>query len=190
MKATIIREDGLVGVDGVFRKVDLSGMDPNIRAVQWKGETGHIEFESGPNRLVADIEPFQPFIDLWAAASPPDPTSEDRVRAAHARINAAYETAYAELIAGYPPSEVASWEQQLAEAEEWLENDNAKTPWLKGAASARGISMANMVAKVKRKADQFSPLYGALTGRRQVLRDRIDALGSSPTQAQLDAVQW
>ena len=120
------------------------------------------------------------------------PSLSDRIAAAHARINAAYEAAFAALVAGYPPSEVASWQQQKEEAVAWKENDDDgdKAPWVKGAASARGISVADMVNKIKRKADTFSPAYGELTGKRQRLRDAIDALGSSPTQAQLDAIQW
>lgn len=49
MRITIIQDDGMVGVDGVFRQVDLSELDPAIRAVQFdtlKG-AGHIEFDRG-----------------------------------------------------------------------------------------------------------------------------------------------
>lgn len=47
MHITIVQHDGLVGVDGVFREVDLSTLDPAIRAIQFdtaKG-TGHVEFD-------------------------------------------------------------------------------------------------------------------------------------------------
>ncbi len=33
MRVTIIADDGVVGVDGEFRDVDLSALDPDIHAV-------------------------------------------------------------------------------------------------------------------------------------------------------------
>lgn len=75
MRVTIIADDGKVGVDGVFRTVDLSTLDPNIHAVQWDGAAGHIEFKDrSPEQRIADISPFQSFIDAWTAAAPPPPT--------------------------------------------------------------------------------------------------------------------
>ena len=75
MRVTIIADDGKVGVDGVFRAVDLSTLDPNIHAVQWDGASGHIEFKDRSlEQRIADISAFQPFIDAWTAAAPPSPT--------------------------------------------------------------------------------------------------------------------
>ena len=75
MRVTIIADDGKVGVDGVFRGVDLSSLDANIHAVQWDGVVGHIEFKDrSPEQRIADISAFQSFIDAWTAAAPPPPT--------------------------------------------------------------------------------------------------------------------
>ncbi len=75
MRVTIIADDGKVGVDGVFRGVDLSTLDPNIHAVQWDGAKGHIEFKDrSPEQQITDISAFQSFIDAWTAAAPPPPT--------------------------------------------------------------------------------------------------------------------
>ena len=75
MRVTIIADDGKVGVDGVFRTVDLSTLHPNIHAVQWGGTVGHIEHKDGSaNETITDISPFQSFIDAWTAAAPPPPT--------------------------------------------------------------------------------------------------------------------
>ena len=80
MRVTIISDDGVVGIDGEFRQFDLSGLDPNIHAVQWDGATGHVEFKDrSPQRTLIDISAFQSFIDAWtaaAAAPPPPPPSE------------------------------------------------------------------------------------------------------------------
>ena len=43
MRVTIIRGDGVIGVDGLFKPVDLSALSPEIRAVQWNGASGHVE---------------------------------------------------------------------------------------------------------------------------------------------------
>jgi hypothetical protein len=45
MRITIIREDGVVGVDRVFRQVDLSGLDPSIHAIQYDTANGAGEIE-------------------------------------------------------------------------------------------------------------------------------------------------
>ena len=74
-KVTIIADDKVVGVDGEFRKVDLSALDSDIHAVQWDGVNGHVEFRN-PKRVVriSSIIPYQSFIDLWTAAAPPPPS--------------------------------------------------------------------------------------------------------------------
>lgn len=78
MRVTIVADDGKVGVDGVFRSVDLSTLDANIHAVQWDGTSGHIEFKDrSPEQRIADISPFQSFIDAWTAAAPPPPTNAE-----------------------------------------------------------------------------------------------------------------
>ena len=78
MRVTIIADDGKVGVDGVFRVVDLSTLDANIHAVQWDGAAGHVEFKDGEsNEAIDDLSPFQSFIDAWAAAASPPPTLDE-----------------------------------------------------------------------------------------------------------------
>lgn len=77
-KLTIIADDGVVGVDGVFRSVDLTGLDPDIHAVQWDGAAGEIEYRDGrPPKVMNDLASFQPLVDLWTAAAPPAPTLDE-----------------------------------------------------------------------------------------------------------------
>lgn len=192
MRLTIIRDDSLVGVDGVFRQVDLSALFEGVRAVQWDGESGHVEHDDTANSPLADIAAFQSFIDLWTAAEPvvAPPTAAEMIASAHSRISNAYEAAVAEITAGYPDKEIASWAKQEREARAWLLDANALTPWIDGAAAARGITKAELVDKIIVEADALAPIHGGLTGKRQKLRDQIDALGTPPTQQQLDAIQW
>lgn len=97
MKITIIPGDGLVGVDGAFRKVSMSGVDSTIHAVQFdtsKG-CGHIEYDVDAelrreNSAITDIADFQKYIDAWSVAQaqpdtiPPDPVEVARQAALRA----------------------------------------------------------------------------------------------------------
>lgn len=196
MRVTIIRDDSVVGIGGIFRRVDLSTLPGGIRAMQWDGASGHIEHDEGANTPLESITGFQPFIDLWNAVappssiSPPPPPAGQLKAAALARINAAYQTAIEALTADYPEDEVRSWPKQEAEAAAWLLDPKAFTPWIDAAAAARSISKAELVEKIIANAASFAPAYGQLTGKRQKLRDQIAALGDSPTQQQLDEIEW
>lgn len=87
MKLTIIPSDGLVGVDGTFYPVDMTGIDPGIHAVQFNGAAGEIEFvdKADANEEIKDVAAFQFLIDRWqaahdlATAPPPPPTAEQTI---------------------------------------------------------------------------------------------------------------
>ena len=82
MRVTIIQEDGVVGVDGVFRRADLSGLDTKIHAIQFdtvKGK-GHIEYDNSleprlENTELEDFDSYSVYVSRWEAAAPkaPDP---------------------------------------------------------------------------------------------------------------------
>ena len=200
MRVTIIRDDGLAGIGGKFRLIDLSALPPRVR-VQRDGAKRHVGYDDSANTPLDNVEYFPLFIELWtaaAAAAPPPsslpPTSATRKgkAAAMARINAAYQEAMNTLTAraGYPEDEVGSWPKQEAEARAWLLNANAATPWIDGASAGRGMAKAELVNKIMVNAALSASLHGELTGKRQKLRDQIAALGDSPDQEQLDAIQW
>jgi hypothetical protein len=199
MRVTIIRDDGVVGVAGVFRQVDLSTLPGGVRAVQWDGTSGHIEYDNAANTTLDSITDFTPFIERWVAAPsqpsvPPAPLAAPSVdemkMAALARINAAYQAAINVMSADYPAGEVGSWAKQEAEANAWLLNANAATPWLDNAAAGRGMSRAELAARIIANAALFATAHGQLTGKRQKLRDQVAELGGHATQEQLDAIQW
>lgn len=101
MRLTIIRDDCVVGVDGVFRQVDLSKLPAGVAAVQWSGASGHVEIDGKPNESLKDIKAYQPFVDLWTAAEPPAPAPPtlDQLKADKiAEINAACR---AEIVGGF-----------------------------------------------------------------------------------------
>lgn len=89
--------------------------------------------------------------------------------------NAAYEAAIASLTTGYPPSEIATWERQRAEAMAWHLDDTSPTPWIDIAAQARGIPRAEYLARTYAKAAQFAQASAYLTGLRQRYETEIKA---------------
>jgi hypothetical protein len=197
MRITIIRDDGLVGIGGTFRMVDLSTLPPGIRAVQWDGKRGHVEHDESANTKLDNVEDFQPFIELWKAAAPqpalPVATGSKYTGSkqdALARIDAAYRLATDALKAGYPDDETRSWPLQETEARAWLQNPDAATPWLDAAANARSLSKAELAGRIVANAASFASAHGQLTGKRQKLRDQIAALGDNAPEEQLDAIQW
>ena len=161
MRVTIIRDDSVVGVDGQFRQVDLSGLPCGVRAVQWDGAGGHIEYDEAPNTVLDRITAFQPFIDRWEAAAPqaaPLPPSNARAVALE-RIDVSYRAAVNALTGSYPEEEVRSWPKQEAEANAWAADPDASTPWIDSAAAARGISRAALADKILARASAFTLLH-------------------------------
>jgi len=57
MRLTIIRDMGLVHVDGRGHdEQDMTGVPENVQAVQWNGESGEIEFvDNTPNKEIASL---------------------------------------------------------------------------------------------------------------------------------------
>jgi len=99
--------------------------------------------------------------------------------------NTAYESAIAALTADYPPSEIATWERQRAEALAWHADPATPTPWIDIAASARGIERTEYLARTYAKASAFAQASAWLTGRRQGIDDAIRA---ATTPEQLAAI--
>lgn len=95
MRLTIIKEDSILGIDGVFRTLDLSSLDPEIRAVQWEGAKGHIEYFNSPNTPLDTLDIFSNVIQGWYNLAPSpilEPTLEEVKEAQKAFINSARDT--------------------------------------------------------------------------------------------------
>lgn len=85
MRITVIQGDGLVGVDGVFREVDLSHLDENIHAIQFDTQAGkgHVEFDMDAqgkkpaNQDLTSFADYQWVVQAWEDAAPsPEPEPE------------------------------------------------------------------------------------------------------------------
>jgi hypothetical protein len=75
MKLTIIVEDNIVAIDGVVREVALPNMG-EIRAVQWDGTKGHIEYINSQNAPLKNINAYANIVALWEGAAPVEPDPE------------------------------------------------------------------------------------------------------------------
>lgn len=83
---TIVVDDKLVVVNGVAKvPVEFTLYDPEIRAVQWMGEYGYIEFKTqvidgqrykSENEYFYDATKFQDAITAWENWVDPDPRKE------------------------------------------------------------------------------------------------------------------
>lgn len=64
MKITIVVEDRFMSVDGVGINFDID-IDEDIRAIQWNGSSGEIEYNNGTNnKSITDISEYQYLIDM------------------------------------------------------------------------------------------------------------------------------
>lgn len=68
---TIFKPDNVVGVDGVFYEIDLTGIASPFRALTWYEDegVGDVEWMEGrnrfPNTKIYSIEEYQQYLDLW-----------------------------------------------------------------------------------------------------------------------------
>ncbi|WP_240801366.1 hypothetical protein [Vogesella mureinivorans] len=128
--------------------------------------------------------------ELFLPAGTPEPQA---LRLAGvALINAASNNALQALTAAYPEREINSWPQQEREARSLEQDVSAAVPLLSAIASARGLDVAELAARVREKSDAFAIASGAIIGRRQALEDVLAAidLDAPDAASQIEAVQW
>ena len=87
----------------------------------------------------------------------------------------------------YPQGEVESWPQQVKEAEALAADPQATTPLLAAIATYRGLTVVELAARVKVKADAFAQVSGTIIGKRQALEDAISV---ATTPEEVFSVTW
>ena len=66
MQYTIIKDDSVFGIDGIFYEINVSSLSNNIRAIQFTGNLGHIEFNDGQmNQEINSFDNYSFLVDLW-----------------------------------------------------------------------------------------------------------------------------
>ena len=108
----------------------------------------------------------------------PRQSFEEAKAAKLAEINSACDSILKEAVKTYPDTEVMTFDQQVKEAEAYKADPDASVALLASLASARGIELPELVARVMAKHEACSVLSGAVIGQRQALEDKLDACAS------------
>lgn len=188
---TVVPDDRLIAVNGVALFFEFEAPE-TLHALQWSGESGHMELTGEENRLLeaASYETeVAPYVSLWqaekarldkaAAEAAEEYNSLANTKARKlAEINAACDAALAALTASYPASELLTFDKQEAEARALLADPEASTPFLTPLAAARGLETEELARKVIAKADAFTTASGHVIGLRQKDEDRLKAAQS------------
>lgn len=188
---TVVPKDRLIIVDGVALNLSFDAPE-SMHALQWDGQRGHIEWaddDNWPLEPEAYNDEVAPYVALWQAekalrdkaaaeaAEEYNSLASTKTRKL-AEINAACDAALAALTAGYPSSELLTFDKQEAEARALLADPEAATPFLTPLAAARGLETEELARKVIAKADAFTTASGHVIGLRQKDEDRLKAAQS------------
>lgn len=188
---TVVPDDHLIAVNGkaLFFTFEAPG---NLHALQWNGESGHMELTGEDNHLL-DAASYEtevaPYVALWqaekerldkaAAEAAEEYNSLANTKARKlTEINAACDAALAALTSSYPSSELLTFDKQEVEARALLADPEASTPFLTPLAAARGLETEELARKVIAKADAFTTASGHVIGLRQKDEDRLKAAQS------------
>lgn len=91
-------------------------------------------------------------------------------------INSACDAILNQAVNSYPESEVLTFDQQVEEVKAYQSSGNtADAPLLSALASARGITLDDLIQRVMSKRQAFSVLSGYVIGQRQALEDKLDS---------------
>ena len=88
-------------------------------------------------------------------------------------LDETYDKRLLELKLNVSDIEASSWDQQRQEATAWTADNTASTPMLSALAAARGITLAEMVAKVLNAIDKYSADLGSLLGKKQAVESEV-----------------
>ena len=92
-----------------------------------------------------------------------------------------FESLVAGLKADAAPYEVETWAVQTAEYSAWAANNTVPTPYVSALAAARGMTLADLMAKIDAKVAGLA----SIQGMQHALEAAVNA---ATTQAELDAV--
>ncbi len=167
--------------------------DKQSGAECWISKPGQVPEEIGATDLPCPSAAYRWQGDDWR----PDSELQTQLAAQAAasklaEINAGAGRALAELSAGYPAGEIASWPQQTREAEAIAANPAADAPILTAIAQQRGIGVVELAQRVLAKVAAYGMASGYIIGQRQALEDAIEAVELTAADAlqQLEAIQW
>lgn len=91
-----------------------------------------------------------------------------------AQISFYFEREVSYMQAGITQGEIATYESQKREAQEYLADNNTPTPLLSEIAKKRGMSVANLAAKIIAKNEAYVSNLGKLLGYKQSLCKQVE----------------
>lgn len=91
-----------------------------------------------------------------------------------AQISFYFEREVSYMQAGITQGEIATYEAQKREAQEYLADNNTPTPLLSEIAKKRGMSVANLAAKIIAKNEAYVSNLGKLLGYKQSLCKQVE----------------
>jgi hypothetical protein len=109
------------------------------------------------------------------------PTLADHKATKLTLVNAQCASTLGQITASYPADEMQSWSKQEAEARA------GGGPLIEALASARGVTLADLIGRIIAKADAFAVASGQTIGNRQRCEDGIKA---AQTIEEVEAVTW
>ena len=140
-----------------------------------------------PDGTPHKVGEWGPLPDGWTVEKPVIPPTLGETRTAKlAEINAGYSGAMDYVQAGYPLSEVLSWERQATQARELVQNPKAEAAFVRGLASAKNLSIEEMCARILANVEDWEPVAAMLTGARQVMEEAAHA---AETVEELQAIK-
>ena len=118
----------------------------------------------------------------------PPPLTLDEAKAAKlTEINAACDAEIEAIKVSYPNTEVMTWDKQEQEARALVLDATTATPLIDSIASARGLDRVELANRIIANADQFATASGVFLGKRQKLKDEINA---ATTVEQVAEIVW
>ena len=90
------------------------------------------------------------------------------------KVNAIFSRKADSVTKQIPDQEISTWPQQKVEAEARALDVASEAPLLTAIATARGLPVGELAARVLTKASAFSAMVGGLLGRKQALEDLIE----------------
>lgn len=67
MQVSVIPADKTIIIDGAALQFDYVFFPPNLRAIQWNGASGAVEFSTGPQQWIDNYSFVQPYVDAYNA---------------------------------------------------------------------------------------------------------------------------
>ena len=122
--------------------------------------------------------------------TPPPPTKTELKAAQIQKINANFTDAMNALTGSYPVNEILSWHKQEAEARAYALNITAVTPLIDALSVARGVAKNDLVGRIIAKSNAFAAISGGLIGKRQALEGAVEALPTTASDTQINAINW